>query len=165
MKNIIFLILVEFLLINNLYAQLIEGEVAIFNKGIYSMQDNEDWARVNVNGGLYFNRRGYINFKENEIIFVIGSTESREELYNSYKFKYDHERKYFIMSTQDIPISDNFSLLDSNNSDVLLTYLSGNNFKSKKGVFVFSIYGKNTMYFLAPYNDETIIMNSIYQEN
>lgn len=158
------ILLIMILLISNSYAQIIEGEVAIFKKGIYSMLDAEDWTRVDVNGGLFFNRRGYINFKKNEIVFVIGSTKSREEIYNIYKFKYDPERKYSAIGTDDISISDNFSLLDSNNSDVLLRYLSGNNFKSKKGVFIFLLYGKNTMYFLAPYNDEAIIMKSIYQE-
>ena len=76
-----FPLLITFLLINSLNAQIIEGNVAIYNKGSYSMGDKESWKRVEINGGLDFNRKTYIHFEDESITFVVGGNSTDEEVY------------------------------------------------------------------------------------
>lgn len=162
MKTI--LIICSLFLCCNLSAQIIEGQVAIYSKGHYSMDTEEGWARVEANGGLNYNRRGYIYFMNDGIIFVIGSTEVKKEIYNSYTFRYKDEKKTTLINSSST-ISTNFFLLDSEGSQNPLMHISGNYFKNNKGVFIFSNYSKSKMYFLMPFKNESEIVENIYNKN
>lgn len=153
-----FPLLITFLLINSLNAQIIEGNVAIYNKGSYSMGDNESWKRVEINGGLDFNRKGYINFEDESITFVVGGNSTDEEVYIKSDLVVGGmaTTKYTVLA--EIP----YITFMTKKEDLEITYFDSTNFKSNQSVFVITEFKSGTMYFLKCNKDVDEIVKKLY---
>lgn len=155
-----FPLLITFLLINSLNAQIIEGNVAIYNKGSYSMGDKESWKRVEINGGLDFNRKGYINFEDESITFVVGGNSTDEEVYIKSDLVVGGmaTTKYTVLA--EIP----YITFMTKKEDLEITYFDSTNFKSNQSVFVITEFKSGTMYFLECNKDVEEIVTKLYQK-
>lgn len=155
-----FLLLIAFFSINSLTAQIIEGNVAIYNKGSYSMGVKESWKRVEINGGLDFNRKAYINFEDESITFVVGGNLTDEEVY----LKSDlivggmATTKYTVLT--EIP----YVRFWTKKEGLEINYFDSTNFKSKQSVFVITDSKSRTMYFLGCNKDVDEIVTKLYQK-
>jgi hypothetical protein len=153
-----FPLLITFLLINSLNAQIIEGNVAIYNKGSYSMGEKESWKRVEINGGLDFNRKAYINFEDESITFVIGGNSTEEEVYIKSDLVVGGmaTTKYTVLT--EIP----YITFMTKKEDLEITYFDSTNFKSNQSVFVITEFKSGTMYFLECNKDVDEIVKKLY---
>ena len=144
------------------HSQIIEGDIAIYTKGCYSMNDPEGWARVEANGGLSFNRKGFINFKDDEVILIVGSDDLHQELYHTLDFRYPTMKKSNVIGRYGV--YTDFFLMDRDSNQVSLDFLPQYKSKLNDGIFVSSFLGKGYMIFLSPNKKTKHIVDELYKE-
>lgn len=151
-------LLATLFLINSLSAQIIEGDVAVYNKNPYFMGDKVNWKRVEINGGLDFNRKAYINFEDESITFVVGGNSTDEEVYIKTDLVVGGmaTTKYTVLS--EMP----FVRFWTKKEGLEINYFDSTNFKSNQSVFVITEYKTKTMYFLGCNKDVDEIVEKLY---
>lgn len=151
-------LLIAFFLINSLNAQIIEGEVAVYNKSSYFMGDKESWKRVEINGGLDFNRKAYINFEDESITFVVGGNSTDEEVYIKSDLVIGGmaTTKYTVLA--EIP----YITFMTKKEGLEIIYFDSTNFKSNQSVFVITEFKSHTMYFLECNKDVDEFIAKLY---
>lgn len=155
------LLLIAIFYINSLFAQMIEGDVAIYNKGPYLMGNQESWKRVEINGGLDFNRKGYIYFEDDSITFVVGGNSTDEEVYIKSELvvgKVMENTKYNVFS------EISYVRFSTKKEGIEINYFDSSNFISKQSVFVITEYKSHTMYFLGCNKEVDEIVKKLYQK-
>ncbi|TDE06731.1 hypothetical protein [Flavobacterium hiemivividum] len=151
-------LLIAFFLINSLNAQIIEGEVAVYNKSSYFMGDKESWKRVEINGGLDFNRKAYINFEDESITFFVGGNSTDEEVYIKSDLVIGGmaTTKYTVLA--EIP----YITFMTKKEGLEIIYFDSTNFKSNQSVFVITEFKSHTMYFLECNKDVDEFIAKLY---
>lgn len=157
MRKYTFLLLVCFLT-NSLNAQIIEGKVAAYGKGPYFMGDTESWKRVEINGGLDFNRKAYIHFEDESITFVVGRNSTEEEVYIKSDLVVGGmaTTKYTVFS--EIP----HTTFMTKKEGLQIIYFDATNFNSNQSVFVITEFKSHTMYFLECNKDVDQLIAKLY---
>ena len=160
MKRILLLIIsLWFYCLTN--AQIIDVYVGIYKNGCYSMGTSEGWKRVEINGFPDFYRKGYLNFKNDNITLVIGATSAEKEIYKSLSFRYgNNHRRTLIMSEI---VHDEFNMHDKDDNQVTIYYFGSEMFENGKSMFIVSDLRLKTMYFLIPANNIDSIMSTLYK--
>jgi hypothetical protein len=153
----LYYLIITILFINVSNAQIFNGKVATYDKGIYFMGDNESWSRIGINGGLDYNRSTYISFKENSITFVIGSNSTESEVYFQSELYSGGSKKYTTYS--EIPFITFAIKKDGYN----LIFFTSNYFKSKKSLFILSEYSSGKMYFFECDENIDDLINNLYK--
>lgn len=153
-------LLIAFFLIINLNAQIIEGGVAVYNKGPYMMGDNESWKRIDINGGLDFNRKALINFEDKSITFVVGANSIEAEVYIKSDLVVGGmaTTKYTVFA--EIP----YTTFMTKNEDIEIIYFDSSNFKSKNSMFIITEFKSRTMYFLGCDKNTDEVIAKLYQK-
>lgn len=153
-------LLIAFFLINSINAQIIEGDVAVYSKGSYSMGYKENWKRVEINGGLDFNRKAYINFEDESITFVVGGNSTDEEVYIKSDLVVGGMATKKLTVLTEMP----YVRFWTKKEDFEIIYFDSTNFKSKQSVFVITDFKSRTMYFLGCNKDVDEIVAKLYQK-
>jgi len=146
----------------NVKSQIVEGDVSIYKKGIYNMKEEEGWSRVRANGGLKFDKKGYIKFTENDIILYIGFDGEENEIYKSFKFQDYNSKKITVFGGSMIQSHDLFFLEDTKGNAVELQYFKGESFKDGNDLFIFSIFKNGVMFFIRPNSNQEEVVNHLY---
>lgn len=153
-----FLLLIAFFSINSLTAQIIEGDVAVYSKGSYSMGYKENWKRVEINGGLNFNRKAYINFEDKSITFVVGGNSTDKEVYIKSDLVVEG-----MATTKGIVFTEIPHIrFWTKKEDFEIIYFDSTNFNSTQSVFVISEYKNRTMYFFECNKNVDEIVEKLY---
>jgi hypothetical protein len=108
------------------------------------MGDKESWKRVEINGGLDFNRKAYINFEDESITFVVGGNSIDEEVYIKSDLVVGGKAttKYTVFS--EIP----YTKFMTKKEGLEITYFDSTNFNLKNSMFIITELSSRTMYFL-----------------
>lgn len=126
-------------------AQIFEGKVAEYSER-YDMSEIESYSRINANGGLFYNRKGFISFKPNEIIVGIGKSNDTKEIYMELDFQNDYLKNSASFS-QLFTIVPRFIMKNAEEKQIVIEYFTLESFKKMTGgQFVISI--DNKMYIL-----------------
>ncbi|MFH6965849.1 hypothetical protein [Flavobacterium sp. FlaQc-28] len=146
------------LLLNNLNAQIVKGDIAVYNKGPYFMGDRENWTRIQINGGLDFNRQAYINFENESITFVVGANSIDKEVYIKSDLIVGGKAttKYTVFA--EIP----YLIFMTKKEGLQIIYFDSTNFNSNKSVFVITEFKSHTMYFFECSKDVDEIIAKLY---
>lgn len=125
---------------------IIEGTVGIYNKGIYNLDEEEGWKRIEINGGIQNTRRGYLKFQYDGITFAVGSTNREKEIYMELKFQDINMARITVFAEI---FHELYLMRDINGNQVPIKYFYDNNlFLDHKERFVISDYEKGSMYIL-----------------
>ena len=151
-------LLITFFLINSLNAQIIEGNVAVYNKEPYSMDNQESWKRIEIKGGLDFNRKAYINFEDESITFVVVRNSTDEEVY----IKSDLVVGGMTTTKYTVLVEIPYITFMTKKEGLEITYFVSTNFKSNQSVFVITDFKSRTMYFLGCNKDVDEIVKKLY---
>lgn len=153
-------LLIAFFLINSLNAQIIKGDVAVYNKGPYSMGDKESWKRVEINGGLDFNRKAYINFEDELVTFVVGGNSTDEEVY----IKSDLVVGGIAITKYTVFTEIPYTTFMTKKEGLEIIYFDSTNFKSKNSMFIITEFKSRTMYFLGCNKNTDEFIAKLYQK-
>jgi hypothetical protein len=153
----LYYLIITILFINVSNAQIFNGTVSTYDKGPYNMGENENWNRIAINGGLDFNRKAYVSFKDKSITFVIGSNSNEKEVYIHSELHLGGSKKYTVFS--DIPYYT-FALKES---DYQIHFFNSKNFNSGKSLFVVTIYSSRIMYFFECDENIDDLVNNLYK--
>jgi len=134
-------------------AQIVKGTVSYYPRGPYQMTLEESWARVDVNGGLQYNRQGFLNFNKDNITFVVGNSNEKEEIYMRAGFENPARRMSSVIEEYKY-MYYHFTMLDSKGNQLFIDYYPAKMFGTTQGIFVVSSIEDKYMYFLKTSVDE-----------
>ena len=161
MRKIILFSLILFS-INSLSAQIFEGQVAEYDDQ-YDMSELESYTRINNNGGLLYNRKGFISFKYDEIIFAVGKTDTQDEIYMELDFQYEVMKNATLFSPEVFGSIPNFRMLNGDKKQISVQYFTFEPFKNVDGgQFVISL--GNKMYIMKMEEDVLNSVLKLYRE-
>ncbi len=138
-------------------AQVFEGTVAEFSEQ-YDMSEIESYSRINANGSFSYDRKGFISFKPDKIVFGVGKTNSKKEIYIELKF--DFNITVFNELFGQLPI---IMAKNEEGKQIKIEYYTLEVFKNMKGG-QFVIYLKNKMYFLRMEKDVFGKVSDLYKK-
>lgn len=159
MKKFHLLLLLLFFSTNS-YTQILKGQVCIYTKGVYAMDNAEDWERVALNGGIQFTRKGLLNFKESGITFIVGFTDNEDEVYKNLSFQHESIKKSNIFSAM---IYTLFLMKEGENASISVQYFPKKYFESNRGIFIISDLENRIMYFFLSDIEEEELVNNLYK--
>lgn len=160
MKNIFFVLVLLFS-INTLKAQIYEGKVAEYDDR-YDMSEIESYKRIDANGGLAYTRKGFISFKDDGIIFVIGKSNDSNEVYMNLDFQSESYKNLSILSSELFGIIPTFIMQNEEKKQVVIEYFTLLRFLDLGGgQFIISIGQK--MYIMHLDEDVIDIISGLYK--
>jgi hypothetical protein len=125
------------------------------------MGDKENWKRVEINGGLDFNRKAYINFEDESITFVVGGNSTDEEVY----IKSDLVVGAVMENTKGIVFTEiPYITFMTKKEGFSIMYFDSTNFDSNHSMFVIIEFKSRTMYFLECNKNVDEIVTKLYQK-
>lgn len=155
------LIVLFTVIVNFSIAQIFEGRVAEF-PAKYNMTKTESYYRINNTGGLSYDKKGFISFKQNRIIFSASKQNPNDEVYMELSFRYDWKMA-INYSLEGFGSTPQFDMVNDSGDGVTIEYISFNipffgNVNS--GQFVISLKAK--MYILETDTDIGSKLRKIY---
>ena len=160
MRKTILLVLFTIISISTI-AQVFEGNVAEYSDR-YDMSKIESYSRINANGGMNYNRKGFIAFKFDKIVFGIGKSYNQEEVYMELDFEYEVLKNGTVFN--DIfSLVPTFIMKNDEGKQVIIEYFTFEPFSGMDGgQFVISI--DNKMYFIEMKEDVFSTVVELYKE-